>query len=389
MPGTVFEGSQRERGAALLLTLVVVLALTGLVAAQFSVVQKNVQQSRFFASHESMRMYAEAGLFMALHDWKNDYRDAGPLGTTAWTPANDLGRDGAAGTSDLGEGDGMPSPGEPNVVPQAIGPANLGIRFFVYAEDSSYLSTRRLIGTAFDDEVEAIVELFARSATVPRIAAVYIPPSTTITFGGQVFEIHGQDTNPDFTAGPEGDHYALSTSPGSPAGSNASALSSQIDSSQTDQVTGQGLDPSVGEAGGLVDVDYYFEDYKSRATLTLGPGSYGSVTWGTPAAPEITYINGDASVSGLSKSAGVLLVDGNLTISGKYEHQGLIIVRGDVDMSGGGTGVHIWGSLWMTGSNFLTSGVSYSYYSSQALDLVDSLSSSGTGYTVLHWSQLK
>ena len=62
----------------------------------------------------------------------------------------------------------------------------------------------------------------------------------------------------------------------------------------------------------------------------------GNTTYGTVAAPQITYINGDASMGGNISGAGIMLVNGNLSWSGTPNFQGLLIVLGGTYTIGGG-----------------------------------------------------
>jgi hypothetical protein len=68
-----------------------------------------------------------------------------------------------------------------------------------------------------------------------------------------------------------------------------------------------------------------------------GSAACASTTFGTDAAPKITYINGDATLSG---GAGVLVVTGTLTFNGNTNFDGLILVigQGIMNVQGGGGG---------------------------------------------------
>ena len=58
-----------------------------------------------------------------------------------------------------------------------------------------------------------------------------------------------------------------------------------------------------------------------------------------PTAPRFTYIDGDASIAGSSKGAGVMVVDGNLDWAGTPDFHGIILVLGgSFTISGGGGG---------------------------------------------------
>ena len=68
-----------------------------------------------------------------------------------------------------------------------------------------------------------------------------------------------------------------------------------------------------------------------------GSAACAGTTFGTDSAPKITYINGDATLSG---GAGVLVVTGTLTFNGNTNFDGLILVigQGIMNVQGGGGG---------------------------------------------------
>ena len=85
-----------------------------------------------------------------------------------------------------------------------------------------------------------------------------------------------------------------------------------------------------------------------------GTGTPCSGTYGSVAHPQITYVNGDVTLSG---GAGVLVVTGNLIISGGMQFDGLILVIGQGNMKvngGGGTGSAIYGAVFVAQTNSTT-----------------------------------
>lgn len=77
----------------------------------------------------------------------------------------------------------------------------------------------------------------------------------------------------------------------------------------------------------------------------------GNNTYGTPANPQITYIDGDARFGGNAKGHGILITRGKLSWNGTPDFDGLIISLGDFDSSGSGNGEPD-GSMVFTDVNF-------------------------------------
>ncbi len=123
--------------------------------------------------------------------------------------------------------------------------------------------------------------------------------------------------------------------------------------------TGQGAAPSVvNDSASLTqwstpaELNNLVSEIADSAdqSYTCGIGGGGcSGSYGTTAAPQITFINGDVSLGG---GAGVLVVTGTLTISGAMQFDGLILVigQGQVVINGGGNG-QIFGEMLVAQTN--------------------------------------
>ena len=73
----------------------------------------------------------------------------------------------------------------------------------------------------------------------------------------------------------------------------------------------------------------------SIAHNNLPGGTYGSVTWGTPNRPEITFIDGNAILEENGTGAGLLVVNGTLNYNGAFTYAGMVfILGGEFTMSG-------------------------------------------------------
>jgi hypothetical protein len=80
--------------------------------------------------------------------------------------------------------------------------------------------------------------------------------------------------------------------------------------------------------------------WKELATICLPAGKYsGSATFGTAAAPEIVYVNGDLEWTGNITGYGILVVSGDLVAKGTVTWKEMAIAySGDVRMQVGSSG---------------------------------------------------
>jgi hypothetical protein len=93
---------------------------------------------------------------------------------------------------------------------------------------------------------------------------------------------------------------------------------------------------SLGETMGTVaGLKAAIDAVNARKTNTGNEISFGS-----PGAPAINYIDGDATINGNGFGYGILVVTGNLVMSGNFNWYGTVLVIGDgvFGFSGGGTG---------------------------------------------------
>ena len=123
--------------------------------------------------------------------------------------------------------------------------------------------------------------------------------------------------------------------------------------------TGQGASPSVVDSSAaltqwstpaeLNSLASTIADY-ADASYNCGIGGGGCTgTYGSVASPQVTYINGDVTLTG---GAGVLVVTGTLTISGVMQFDGLVLVigQGAVVIQGGGDG-QFYGEMLVAQTN--------------------------------------
>ena len=344
------DSMKRRDGNVLVLSLLVVSLLVAFTLALFTSVEKNVASARYFNTRSDLRRYAESGVFVAIHDLRyNMTGSSGNIGTDAWSDVNDVGADGIAGTSDEGEDDGLPTIGEPNVVPQSTGPAALGAELVTHIFDGAG-GSKRIVATVRNQDTSATVERVyrARPVTIPMVLAVVVDPSADLDLRGNSFLIDGRyhDSNGVVVTG--NDRYGLATLAGDIPGENLLSLLTQIPSRAYDQIIGSGSDPSIGEVStDTVQPRELLEQIRAAHSATVSPGTYSGFDLEAESGETfpVTWVDGDLHLSGRGRGNGVLVVDGSLTVSGQFEFKGLILVGGDLRMTGGGTSMHLIGSV--------------------------------------------
>jgi hypothetical protein len=149
------------------------------------------------------------------------------------------------------------------------------------------------------------------------------------------------------------------------------SVKSSIPSNRYGNYTGTGGTPSVVNAGAggtnqlsgswssPAQLNNLVSDLASAADVSyscgIGAPCNGSGPYGTDAAPQITYVNGDFNF-GSNSGAGVLIVTGTLNITGQSSFDGLILVIGQGVMTeqGGGNG-QFNGSIFLAKTNSSTS----------------------------------
>lgn len=375
------EYTRNEEGNAILMALLLVGLLGALCAAQLAVSQKNVQASRFFGLHAELRKYAESGVELALYDLSREVSGSGgKIGCVNWTAVNDAGKDGVLGTRDAGEGDGLPTPGEPNVAAATIGSGSAAMGLVVHVEDSEHAGVKHIVSTAVSGDTSAQVEVYARKTEVilPRVAAIYLDPNVALDLTSGAFLIDGHDTDPDGSRGPEAAVFGVATKPGSVAGANAAALLSQVPARLYSRIDGKGGAPSIGEAE--LDFQGLLASLKPMATEEFTASTFSPDELGNADEDDyrVTVVEGDLHLSGDTKGAGVLIVEGSLTLTGRLSYEGLVLVVGDLRLSGSGSEAKVYGAL-MIGQSLVTEerlrarsrGAAQVYYSSQALSNVE------------------
>ncbi len=192
-------------------------------------------------------------------------------------------------------------------------------------------------------------------------------PDVDIVFNGADFDILGDENNPGISV--FNDSASLSGAPDSlqsifEAVSGNEHQASRITGAEGD--FGPAPAPSVRDdtnaikyspnpdAQNVLDPNFLgnFVKLLSMAADTTYEGgtslSGENVVLGTTENPEVTFVEGDLSLSGGGGGTGVLVVTGSLAYQGEFDFNGLILVLGEGDISLGGANKNITGGILVT-----------------------------------------
>ncbi len=231
----------------------------------------------------------------------------------------------------------------------------------------------RLIMTAVSTlgrATRTIIVVVGRAQFPPFPGALVFPGNEAeAAFTGNSFEINGNDTNLDGTAGTGQPVSGISVSSALPLanpGANEAVVENALSAIQKDNVTGKRQNPALlGEGNNTVApnailtpaaIAEFIAQAKAAADVTLESAqpsglSYTNIgstcasnpssptCWGTRENPKVVYVHGSPDptsafsalqVSGNSSGAGILIVeDGDFRISGNFTWEGPIIVTGN------------------------------------------------------------
>ncbi|HEX7079046.1 MAG TPA: PilX N-terminal domain-containing pilus assembly protein [Candidatus Eisenbacteria bacterium] len=215
----------------------------------------------------------------------------------------------------------------------------------------------------------------------PVPGSVYTEGS--MNFSGNAFYIDGHDHNPTAPYDTVAGATPLS---GIATPNDPTAISSQLNAQQQDNVEGTGSDPSVNSSNVNLDLQAMATSWSDMADITLvgnqtNPSTAG---WGAIGDLKIVHVTGDLHVSGGASGAGVLVIDGDFTLSGAFNWNGVVLCLGDVTVTGGGSTKQIVGALMVQGTLSGTSTMNGNIkclYSSAMISQLNQL----TRYEVSSW----
>ena len=376
-----------ERGIAVVVAMVALLALSALVMAFLSMSAFEPQISANLAAGTQARYLAEAGVEAAFDNLANtaDW-DTALLTATCTTGAlapNTLlamaipGKTTASGTytvrvrNDCFVGDATTS--ADNVL--------TGVTLETVANATNDTNNRLIVtSTGTIGTTTRTVKVVIRKIQMPTINAALAFPGANadVDFSGSAFTIRGIDTAMGSETTNGTGPNVLGISVGDAA--NETVVQAGLANNQQNSVSGKSdTDPATTSTGaGTVGHDTtltsatvsdFVSALKSAADISLtangsdfsisnmgstcSTAPNGATCWGTTTDPKIVYLKGDSAgngldISGTSSGTGILIIEnGTLDITGNFTWNGPIIVSGTgvkVRYHGGGNQT-IWGGV--------------------------------------------
>lgn len=231
---------------------------------------------------------------------------------------------------------------------------------------------------------------------IPEVEAAMgiFTENLSLSVSGSAFLITGDDTDPDGGAGSGVSLPGMSVS--SLAAYNE--ILSSLNATQQSKVQGSGGTPSV-QLDPTMDADALqtFFDAIIANPDEYYPGNHtatGVGSLGTPEDPKIIVVEGILDVQNAT-GAGILVIKeaGQLDARGNFDnYQGLILIQGSADMTRGN--INIYGAMMFGGDNpSLEIDIDFRgnvniHYSSQALEVAQTLANTGAGGTASNFTLL-
>jgi hypothetical protein len=363
-----------ERGIAMAICLFVLAALSGLTVAALSMSRADIVTSRNYRSASQGLAAAEAGVAHAVQLINQvGVVDLHADVVNAWS----------GGLAPFGAN---PSPMQQKTS-YAYSVAIANDPYHPADVKRAFLTST---GSGSDNSLRT-VKAFLIKSDIPNAppGAIYLATdnTTNATFNGNNFGVDGNDVN--YTNGLAGAGQAV---PGitTRTEANAQEARNSLSSQQKNNVQGLGYipgspaTPSISATNGpsATQINQLITDLLARPHVTDSSSNLnGTQTFGSAAAPQITYLNNAGGVTfgnGNASGYGILIVENSLTLNGNLDFKGLVIVRGTTNVTQVTGSATVWGSIWTTDFNLTVGGHADIQYSSQALALANQAGGGGS-----------
>jgi hypothetical protein len=249
-----------------------------------------------------------------------------------------VGPDGVAGTADDGIfpfDEGTPADFPPP------------LRYDVRASRSGQLLQLTSQATGAGGASKIVAALVARAPTPFSPAALYtLGDPARLTLGPE-FTVSGFDHRlGDAPTAPTGSTAAVAAL-SSPTADGIATLQQQLLGDTTARLVGAGDTPSLATASSGLDVRSFALSAATRPErVAIAGGELDTpLPLGTLAAPQLSVVAGDLTISGVASGCGVLIIEGTLHLGGTFDFTGLIIALGGLVADAQST-LRLAGAFW-------------------------------------------
>jgi hypothetical protein len=393
------RGTSAERGSAMFILTVAMVMCAGMAIALVTVAAGRKRSVDSRVAMQSAMSIAEAGLDRGLIEANNNKSvTAWPIHGTTWTSGDDIKvRSAETGTDDhgtfvleflRGDSDGVDNDGDGQIDAADV----------TGTTEDSYIRIRSTgyYGTVSDENPSKVrlETLLLKTTNQFNVnSALYlddVTPDVALSTSA-AWKLSGNDHTETGTT--------IAAAPKLPAVSasgnfNATDMTFMNNKQTKGQLTGS-VDPVTGKVYKApitdnIDLDAIVDWAKTAADVYADPGDGPGGVYPSPAPGEykITYTDGNSSVAGAAKGAGIWIVNGNLELKGTIKFAGIIIVTGSLSLSGGGSGNMVTGAV-ISGDgatiNYSNNGTTDLLYSSAA---VNKAKNAAAKWSVATWQQL-
>lgn len=219
-------------------------------------------------------------------------------------------------------------------------------------------------------EARTLIVEAARPAPPVAAAAIYTEVDS-VKFNGTAFLVSGHDWEP----ATQSTLYGKPLVPGILTTGRPSRIAVPVKANQRDNIEGKGSAPSVDSSRVDLDLTALAAEWAARADLELSGEGNPEIPPATPDRYRIVRVTGDYAPPEGARGSGILVVDGRFTLTGHFTWEGVVLVNGPAWVQGAGMGIHLYGTLLVSGGGepLTVGGNADVLYSSLALKRVAAL----------------
>jgi hypothetical protein len=221
-----------------------------------------------------------------------------------------------------------------------------------------------------DGTTRTLVVEAARPALPVAAAAIYTEVDS-VKFNGTMFLVSGLDWDP--TTGSY--LYDRPRVPAVLTTGHPARIKRALRGNQLNNVEGKGAYPSVDSSRVDLDLTALAAEWAARADVELSGEGNPAIPPAIPDRCRVVHVSGDYAPPQDTRGSGILVVDGRLSLTSQFAWTGVILVNGPAQVVGAGAGIHVYGTLIVSGGGepLTVGGNADVLYSSLALKRVAAL----------------